>query len=115
MRIPGGLDVSEYDRTIDDIGDDGISKQYLENEAGIELIVQGTSDRENDSVNIPRNASSAQLSNGEQCFVILNFKISKTKNLFNVLNKLFYFPKSSKTYCILVRIIGRIQNSWWRY
>ena len=63
LRVPGGLDVSEYDR--EEIGDDGmpISKQYSENEAGIELIVQGTSDRETDSVNIPRNASSAQLSN----------------------------------------------------
>jgi len=64
LRVPDGLDVSEYEREIE-FGDDGrpISKQFSENEAGIELIVQGTSDREQDSINIPRNASSAQLSN----------------------------------------------------
>lgn len=46
------------------INDDGMPiSKYSENEAGIELIIQGTSDRETDSVNIPRNASSAQLSN----------------------------------------------------
>lgn len=67
LRIPGGLDVSEYDAAIEEFDDDGlVTKQYLENKAGIELIVQGTSDRETDSVNIPRNASSAQLSNGKQ-------------------------------------------------
>ena len=40
LRIPGGLDTSEYERTNEEMGDEG-SKQYLENEAGIELIVQG--------------------------------------------------------------------------
>ena len=65
LRIPGGLDVSSDERALQEVGDDDvlITNKYGENEAGIELIIQGTSDRETDSVCIPRNASSAQLSN----------------------------------------------------
>ena len=74
LRIPNGLDVSEYDRAIEEI--DAGSKQNFENEAGIELIIQNTSDRETDSVNIPRNASSAQLSNGKFYFFFCFFAYS---------------------------------------
>lgn len=65
LRIPGGLDVSSDERALQEVGDDDvlITNKYTENEAGIELIIQGTSDRETDSVCMPRNASSAQLSN----------------------------------------------------
>lgn len=68
LRIPGGLDVSSDERAIEEAGDDDVlvtNNRYMENETGIELVIQGTSDRENDSVSMsmPRNASSAQLSN----------------------------------------------------
>ena len=65
LRIPGGLDVSSDERAIEEAGDDDVlitNSKYFENEAGIELVIHGTGDQ-HDSLSMPRNASSAQLSN----------------------------------------------------